>query len=555
MHDPEHPGNAPEPISAPALEAWQLLRQQAENIVQKKAVRSVENLDTMTVATMKNIVHELRVHQIELELQNEEMRRSKLELEYAKSRYFELYDLAPVGYLTLNEKGLITEANLRIAEMMNIGRKDFLGCAISHFLHKQDQDVYYLLRKKFLITTAPQSCELRMVRANGSFFWAKLVATQVGDESGTVHLIVTDIDAHKKEQIEEKNQTNFIRAVADSVPGLFGYWDTNLRCVFANEGYLEWFGKPEEKMLGITMQELMGEELFAKNEPYIRAALAGANQQFERELTKPNGERGSVLVQYNVHSVNGVVKGFFALVTDITPLKKFEEDLQQLLAEKTGLLNEVHHRVKNNLQVITSLLRLESGRSDQENTKAVLNEMQARIRTMALLHESLYRSGIFASVDLGDYLKQVASQAFRAQISKASAISLQLDLVSVQVSMDQAMPCGLMVNELISNCFKHAFPQGQSGELKVSLQPYSNTDQWQIHVGDNGVGLPDDFETRREGALGLQLATDLARQIGSSLEVNRGALQAETQKVQGAQFSVIFSIVDEKSVDPDRRKQ
>jgi two-component sensor histidine kinase len=253
--------------------------------------------------------------------------------------------------------------------------------------------------------------------------------------------------------------------------------------------------------------------------------------------------------------VSGSVKGFFALVTDITPLKNFEEKLQHLLDEKTGLLNEVHHRVKNNLQVITSLLRLEAGRSDQENTKSVLVEMQARIRAMALLHESLYRAGIFASIDLGDYLKQVASQAFRAQVSKASAISLQLDLASAQVSMDQAMPCGLLVNELISNCFKHAFPQGQTGELRVSLRPLGDTNQLKILVSDNGVGLPDDFEARRESSLGLQLATDLARQIGGSLEVKRGAIQLETHQGQGAQFSVIFPIAHEKPVDQDRRKQ
>lgn len=221
--------------------------------------------------------------------------------------------------------------------------------------------------------------------------------------------------------------------------------------------------------------------------------------------------------------------------------------LQTSLAEKTGLLNEVHHRVKNNLQVITSLLRLEAGRSDHLDTKAVLTEMQARIRAMALLHESLYRKGVFASVDLATYLNQVVTQAFRAQLGRTGVVRLELDLASVQVSMDQAMPCGLLVNELVSNCFKHAFPDDRSGVLKVSLQPMPGTGQVHLQVSDNGSGLPDNFVEKIESSLGLQLVSDLARQLGGKLEVGDGTLP-ETREIptgestHKTQFGVTFSI-------------
>jgi PAS domain S-box-containing protein len=249
---------------------------------------------------------------------------------------------------------------------------------------------------------------------------------------------------------------------------------------------------------------------------------------------------------------------------DVTERKRDQQALQNSLRDKVALLNEVHHRVKNNLQVIASLLRLEAGRSSQDDTKAVLKEMQGRIYSMALLHESLYRSGIFASVDLGNYIRQLATQAFRANISQGGAVRLQLDLASVQVSLDQAAPCGLLVNELVSNALKHGFPEGYSGEIRIALQALSapvlvsdpganapaataksdeakacgaatqsRATRWCLRVSDTGIGLPADFETRRGQSLGLQLVGDLTRQLAATLEIGPGP---------GAVFVVTFAI-------------
>ena len=145
--------------------------------------------------------------------------------------------------------------------------------------------------------------------------------------------------------------------------------------------------------------------------------------------------------------------------------------------------------------------------------------MQGRIRSMALLHESLYRSGTFAGVDLAGYLKQLVTKAFRAQTTAPGTIQLQLDLASVHVEMDQAVPCGLLVNELLSNALKHGFPAGHPGTLRVDLQPVAGGPSWRLSVSDTGVGLPADFEARRAQSLGLQLVADLAGQLRGTLEI------------------------------------
>ncbi len=234
---------------------------------------------------------------------------------------------------------------------------------------------------------------------------------------------------------------------------------------------------------------------------------------------------------------------FIAIRAEITARKLLEEHnaellrgLEQANANQTALLREMHHRVKNNLQTITSLLRLEAGRSTPINAKMVLGEMQGRIHTMALLHESLYRNDAFGQVDLGAYIRQLSQQAFRAQVGN-SQVRLELDLASVPVTLDHATPAGLLVNELISNCLKHAFPNGRSGVVWVSLQPGAHQ-QWCLQVADNGVGLPADFATRRTESLGLQLVDDLVSQMAGVLHIDSAALHGGAT---GTEFRIIFT--------------
>jgi two-component sensor histidine kinase len=158
--------------------------------------------------------------------------------------------------------------------------------------------------------------------------------------------------------------------------------------------------------------------------------------------------------------------------------------------------------------------------------------MKGRILSMALLHESLYRSGTFASVDLGAYLKELATQSFRASVVRPGAVRLQLELTSVQVEMDQALPCGLLVNELIANSLKHGFPGDHTGEVRVALQPIDGGPKLRLRVSDTGVGLPADFESKRGKSLGLQLVSDMAGQIDGRLEIGPGP---------GAVFDVTFT--------------
>jgi two-component sensor histidine kinase len=203
-------------------------------------------------------------------------------------------------------------------------------------------------------------------------------------------------------------------------------------------------------------------------------------------------------------------------------LERHAAALAASLAEKELLLKEIHHRVKNNLQVITSLLKLESEAVTDPRALRSFQDSLARVRSMALLHEKLYRSHDLAAVDLGDYLRQLAMTLCEHTGTDSSRVRVAFQLEPVSVSTDTAAPCGLIANELISNVLKHAFPGTRAGEILIGLRRQA-PDALQLIVADDGIGLPPDLDVRNTDTLGLQLVALLVDQVHGTLRVERTA--------------------------------
>ena len=288
------------------------------------------------------------------------------------------------------------------------------------------------------------------------------------------------------------------------------------------------------------MREVLGEARFASIEPEVTRVLAGETVTFERLLQPPTGAP----MHLRTHLVpdrddEGEVIAFFEISFDITGLKHTEAALQASLQDKDALLREVHHRVKNNLQVISSLLRLEGARHPDTGTSLAYRDMQGRIHTMGLLHESLYRHGTVAAVDLGRYLGQIATQAMRAIAPEPGRIDLHLDLAPISVSMDLALPLGLLANELITNAIRHGFVGGRSGVVRASLAWVDGGPKACLRIGDTGIGFPAAQAPTGHATLGLQLAHDLARQVGGTLQV-ASPLSPQDAQPAGTEFTLEF---------------
>lgn len=209
-----------------------------------------------------------------------------------------------------------------------------------------------------------------------------------------------------------------------------------------------------------------------------------------------------------------------------------EESIKESLREKDILLKEIHHRVKNNLQVITSLLSLQSRHLKDETAKTLFAESRNRILSMAMVHEELYKSGDLDRISFVEYIRSLVKNLLRSfGIDGKTPIKLELDVADVFLRIDTAIPCGLIINELISNALKHAFPNGRTGVISIGL---SNVDErnFLLHIADDGVGMSESVDIQRSGTLGLELVSALVDQIGGTLV---------TERQNGTRFAVTFA--------------
>jgi two-component sensor histidine kinase len=206
-----------------------------------------------------------------------------------------------------------------------------------------------------------------------------------------------------------------------------------------------------------------------------------------------------------------------------------DEQIKESLREKEVLLKEIHHRVKNNLQVISSLINIQSQYTKSRKAIEMFNETQNRIRSMALIHEQLYQSNNMAMISFSEYVQNLLTNLFYSYDINPDAIKLKVNVNNIFLNIDTAIPCGLIINELVSNSMKHAFPRGKKGEIRVEMLAGNGVEGKSAHpcftliISDNGCSLPKDLDLRNTNSLGLQLVLDLVEQLGGIIEVDRDA--------------------------------
>ena len=248
---------------------------------------------------------------------------------------------------------------------------------------------------------------------------------------------------------------------------------------------------------------------------YGKIALTGEPAHFENEATALN--RYYEVSAYRVGEPD--LRQVAIVFNDISRRKRADEELHSALEEKTALLKEVHHRVKNNLQIVSSLLNLQARQVKNNAALETLRDTQGRIRSMALLHETLYREGNAAAVNCVAYFSHLCTHLRHAFGEMSDRVRVSTDIAPVNLGIDVAIPCGLIINELVSNSFKHAFPDGRRGEIAVRVLDAEAEGRIVLSVADDGIGLRPGEDYLQNGTLGTQLVTGLARQIAAAIEV------------------------------------
>ncbi|MCU0292013.1 MAG: PAS domain S-box protein [Thermoanaerobaculaceae bacterium] len=344
-----------------------------------------------------------------------------------------------------------------------------------------------------------------------------------GKVAGSAVAIVDVTELRRKEQELERLNERLVQAQRSAGAGMWE-WDLATQ-------HLEW--SPElYRLFGLdpaavtatfeTWREVLHPADRQAAGDHIDQALRDRLPlQNEYRIVLPDGEVRWVSALGNTtYDQSGTAQRMAGFCIDITERKQAEARIRAALKEKEVLLKEIHHRVKNNLQIVASMLNLQLSVVTDEAARGPLIDSQNRVRTLALIHEKLYGSKNFAAIPLNDYVAELASIVHRSFASTSRFIRLELDVEEVELEIGTAIPVGLILNELLANAFKHAFPDDREGRIVVGLHRLGDC-RYELSVRDDGIGFPDDLDYHNSATLGLQLVSDLAAQLRATLALHR----------------------------------
>jgi PAS domain S-box-containing protein len=767
------------------------LRKKAEK---KLRNRSKAELKEFPAEEAARLIHELQVHKIELEMQNEELRRAHVALEKSRTEYSDLYDFSPVGYFTLDKNGLILQANLTGAGLLGIERSHLIKKPFIQYIAKNYHDLFFLHRRNAHDTKERQTCEIKIRRKNGTEFYAQMESIAVKDSDGNFsqcRTVVTDISQRKRfmEELME-SETRFRTLFEQAGVGVAQVMSGTGQFVRINKRYCDILGYSQDEMEKLTFKKITHPDDLQADLDNIQLLIKGELREYSREkryfhkngsivwvnLTVSSMRRAGETPNYHIAVVEDITArkkaeeslyriewllkksleprtiqyeqpygnlselntsrvlldavtedmladiasdyldlldtsaavyekngdyalGIFAsgwcrlldnasrslcgtsdnrralasgkwhchescwtdaskvaiessqpvdiecrggirlyavpiragsevvgsinigygdppgdygklleiaeryrvsadelteyarayesrppfiidiakrrlmtsanligeivkrkraenalqkakdeleirveertvdlkktnvlLNQEITERRKAEEQIRRALKEKEVLMKEIHHRVKNNMTVVSSLLKLQAGKVRDKQYRDMFIDSIDRIKSMARIHETLYQSEDFSKINFSDYIRDMADSMYMSYGLSPRKVKLIKDIERITLGADKATPCGLIVNELLANSLKYAFPEGRTGEVRVALRVNDN-DEIELTVADNGVGIPDDLDFKNSDSLGLNLVTALARQLDGKIELIRE---------QGTEFKITF---------------
>ncbi|MDG5815490.1 PAS domain S-box protein [Chitinispirillales bacterium ANBcel5] len=367
------------------------------------------------------------------------------------------------------------------------------------------------------------------VRNDGTIEWVRYECRPWYESSGSIGGIIlyTELITERKNtEIALKESEERFRNLIDYSPdAIFVYVDK--RIVLVNKAAVRLFRAHDES-------ELLGKSPFELYHPDYHQIISERLHTLltldepvplqEEKIMRLDGT--SVYVDVLGAPFNfGNKRALHVSLRDVSERKKTEDKLKQSLREKETLLQEIYHRTKNNMQVISSFLELQGASSSSNEVNRIVNDSVIRIRTMALAHEKLYKAKSLSRINLKDYIKDLVEIVASSNKTPSQSISVEFDLQDIESLIDIAIPCGLIINELISNCYKYAFPEGRSGTITISLRRLSTGNLF-LSIEDNGVGLPKGFDVTKTPTLGIQIVLQITRHQlhGSARAESNGGL-------------------------------
>jgi|GEM_PF-2078398 len=482
-------------------------------------------------------------------------------LQESEQRFRELAELLPQIVFELDHRGRLTFVNREGLESFGFTREEVArGINALQLVSSGDRERARENLGRLLEGQDLSGNEYLMVRKGGRTFPAVLHSKSIMREGRAVGArgIIVDITERKlweeailtaqaglelrvKERTAELVALNQSlveterrqKAILDNIPDIAWLKDSEGSLIAVNQPFAQACGLKQEELAGKSDFEIWPEDLAQRYHADDMEVIASRNA---KRIEEPMADAGGKItwmetVKTPILNESGEVIGTTGIARDITERKLTEAQIRQSLREKEALLQEVHHRVKNNLQIISSLLALQRSQIEDEKTRGALKDSQSRIRSMSFIHEQLYQAKDLNRIDFAKYIRDLTGAIFQSYSETGARVRLSLNVDRVSLGVGTALPCGLIINELVSNSLKHAFPDDRQGTIGIELRRQDGN-KYTLTVTDDGIGLPSELDYLRSKSLGLRLVTNLTElQLRGTLNVVAG---------KGAQITIQF---------------
>ena len=435
---------------------------------------------------------------------------------------------APDGVYLCDLNGTFLYGNKKAEEIIGYKKEELIG---NSFLNLNILPAGYLQKIGELLKlnatgkpTGPD--ELELIRKDKNQVWVEISTATIKQKGNDIIIgFVRDITERKIAEESLRKSEEKYRLIVDNTRDIIFMLNVAGEFIYVSPSVKNALGYNQSDLIGHPFQSIMQEE-------DIHNVITAVGRNVRDGYKFPNGiefrfrntsgqSRWYNGVGNTVADVDGKFLTFLGVARDVTERKKAEEQIRASLLEKETLLKEVHHRVKNNMQVISSLLRLQEGIVKDKTSAMLLRDSQNRIQSMALVYNKLYQSQNLASINMTDYVNELTAGLIKSYAFNPNKVTVSTVSSDVYLAVDMAIPCGLVINELVTNSLKYAFPENKTGRIVVSLKEDAHQ-ALELVVSDNGIGIPDGIDMANNSTLGLKLVGNLVQnQLGGKIELER----------------------------------
>ncbi|MEX0723839.1 MAG: PAS domain S-box protein [Gracilimonas sp.] len=428
--------------------------------------------------------------------------------------YQDLFNSISDAIYMLDKDGIIIEVNDGLEQTFGFKRKEVVGkhnkilAAPGKYDEERIQEIIKLAHNG-----KPGKYEGWGRKKNGEIFPTEFLVN-TGNYFGEDVLIVIERDISDRRESEEalKHREGLFSKLFNSSPIGIALLNEHHEVEMVNDGFEQLFGYRENELKGLELDNLIVPE--QGHEDAMRLSESERVKQVTERRVRKDGSIVDVIIYAVPVVVGKSIVGIYGIYVDITDRRNAEEQVRKSLREKEMMLAEIHHRVKNNLAVITGLLELQSFSAESESAKRILKDSQMRVNSIAMVHEKLYKSEDFSEVDINQYFNELAEVIHKTMSQADTKVNIELNIDSIKLPITQAIPCGLLLNEILSNSFKHAFEDRKKGCIRVCLS--QNCDRLFLKIQDNGIGLPENSEVDINKSMGMTLIKTLAKQLDAN---------------------------------------